>query len=427
MDAIICISGIVLHKNPEYINFFKKRGIKILVLDTPSYILSKIYKGYNEAENHFSYIEECFIFENKYDSFNKCIEWGNLYNIVAVINFKDDFVKEADIIKNLVKCVGPGTLSSVICSNKYLQRSMLTEFSPASQRVVLSEYIEIINDSHFPFVVKPIVGSSSKNVFLIRNEKDLSKIPRTMVSTEVLIEEYVEGDEFSCESIVFNGEIIFNGITGKITNENETNFFAEVGHTVPAQNISENNKRQLLNVNKAIVEKIEFEYGIAHAEYKIDSKGKVKLMEIACRPPGDAIIDLYSRSYSVDFPSMILKCLSRDYSIVNDLKNLSAKYVSHQRYLSHPMGILKTINTSLKQVWFYEIDREMYKNYEFSKLSICEPYLYVYRQRGDILTNIRNSYDRSAAIVFTCQRYETIEEIVENLEGKVTIEVMTEK
>jgi hypothetical protein len=49
----------------------------------------------------------------------------------------------------------------------------------------------------------------------------------------VLVEERVEGQEYSVESLVCRGEVVFASATRKQTNETRRRTFVELSHTVP--------------------------------------------------------------------------------------------------------------------------------------------------------------------------------------------------
>ena len=49
------------------------------------------------------------------------------------------------------------------------------------------------------------------------------------------MEELVTGPEFSVEALVHHGELVWSGVTGKITNEDTSQYFTEIGHTSPAE------------------------------------------------------------------------------------------------------------------------------------------------------------------------------------------------
>jgi carbamoyl-phosphate synthase large subunit len=57
----------------------------------------------------------------------------------------------------------------------------------------------------FPIILKPKKGGArSKNVFLVKNEKDLAAL--NLVAAEFIAQEYIEGDEYTCGSVSFDGE-----------------------------------------------------------------------------------------------------------------------------------------------------------------------------------------------------------------------------
>lgn len=93
----------------------------------------------------------------------------------------------------------------------------------------------------FPVIVKPTGRLGSSGVQRMEDAAELCKAITTYADDEhLLIEEYIQGREFSVESLIQQGTIIFMNVTQKRTNETDGNFFVEMGHTVPAANITEN-------------------------------------------------------------------------------------------------------------------------------------------------------------------------------------------
>jgi carbamoyl-phosphate synthase large subunit len=59
----------------------------------------------------------------------------------------------------------------------------------------------------FPLIVKQKVGGArSKNVFLLRNKTDWENIKQTIIGneSEYIVQEYIEGDEFTCGTVNLN-------------------------------------------------------------------------------------------------------------------------------------------------------------------------------------------------------------------------------
>ena len=58
----------------------------------------------------------------------------------------------------------------------------------------------------YPLVVKPRKGSTSKNIFVVKNIKQLKKAIKICQSP--IIQEYLEGDEYTCGSIFLKNKLI---------------------------------------------------------------------------------------------------------------------------------------------------------------------------------------------------------------------------
>lgn len=419
--VIIFTSLTTIRKYPEYIKYCEKYKMKALVLDEFNSLNHKLLKNKAFVNRFGKALKEIYLYESFNEAISKTQVWNLRYSIQGIINFRDNFVREADILCMLVGVRSPGSLASVICSRKDFQRKFFSRFSPQSEKCVLSDYLK--NNNEFPFVIKPIKSSSSKNVLMISNANDYSLIPKEMFEQEVMVEDFIQGSEYSVESIVYGQNILFSGVTEKITNENSTNYFVEMSHVIPSQNLDCEKKKELKEFNRVIVESLQFENGIAHAEYKITDQGKIYLMEIACRTPGDAIMDLYSRSLGVEFPEIFFKSMLSDSNLINEIQNLKCSdLIAVQKYFEHPFGKLKNISSkNIPLVWFYENEELLYDSYVKNKLA-SKDYIYIYRERGDCLSEIKDSYCRSASVVYNCNKKSEIKTHFEDIINDVKYE-----
>ncbi len=65
----------------------------------------------------------------------------------------------------------------------------------------------------FPLIVKPIAGAGSANTHRVGNAKELDAVlPRLRHVPEVSVEEFIEADEFTFDTVCANGEILFFNI-----------------------------------------------------------------------------------------------------------------------------------------------------------------------------------------------------------------------
>ena len=102
---------------------------------------------------------------------------------------------------------------------------------------------------------------------------------------EAIIEEYIEGKEYSIESISQNGEHTILAITEKITSGSP--YFVELEHHQPAD-LTKELKNQMEATVKKGLDALEIRNGASHSEIKINEKG-IYLIEIGGRMGGDFI------------------------------------------------------------------------------------------------------------------------------------------
>ena len=142
---------------------------------------------------------------------------------------------------------------------------------------------------HFPVIVKPRDNSGSRGVKLCRNQEELiasmeEALDNSKLDT-VLVEEFIEGQEYSIEALHYDGKSEVIQFTEKKTTEFPYN--VELGHIQPA-NISEENKQKIREIVSKIGSALHFENCPSHTELKINDRG-IFVIETSPRLGGDYI------------------------------------------------------------------------------------------------------------------------------------------
>lgn len=215
------------------------------------------------------------------------------YSIVGVLAISEHLVEQAGLVCDVLGLPGVGFKASRIARSKFLQRTFGAAISPASEMYTakaLAAAVDTFECARFPAIVKPAGRHGSEGVLRVDNRAALrSALDQYGADEIVLVEEEVVGPEYSVESLVFNGNIVFSSVTAKETNE-LTGRFVELSHTVPSPDLGMNDI--LLAANRQLIATMCIEDGIVHAEFKC-SGAVPRLMEFATRVPGDAISVLY--------------------------------------------------------------------------------------------------------------------------------------
>lgn len=141
----------------------------------------------------------------------------------------------------------------------------------------------------FPVIVKPRDNSGSRGVKLCRSKEELeaSMIEALEVSKHdtILVEEFIEGPEYSIEALHHDGKSEVIQFTEKKTTEFPYN--VELGHIQPA-NISEENKQKISEIVSKIGKALKFDNCPSHTELKINERG-IFVIETSPRLGGDYI------------------------------------------------------------------------------------------------------------------------------------------
>lgn len=167
------------------------------------------------------------------------------------------------------------------------QRFMEGGVPCAKGRLVKS--VSEVEDFEYPVIIKPRDNSGSRGVKLCRSKEELessmSEAFEVSKLDTVLVEEFIEGPEYSIEGLHHDGKSEVIQFTEKKTTEFPYN--VELGHIQPA-NITEENKQKIREIVAKIGKALNFENCPSHTELKINERG-VYVIETSPRLGGDYI------------------------------------------------------------------------------------------------------------------------------------------
>ncbi|KZX22723.1 ATP-grasp domain-containing protein [Rathayibacter tanaceti] len=160
-----------------------------------------------------------------------------------------------------------------------------------------ADLTSFVREHGLPLIVKPTSGSASLGVFPVREARELDAVwaqVRSLLEEGhrysavlpvfgFMIERYVDGPEFSVESVSTDGRHEFLAIVEKTTNEHRV----EVAHTVPAR-LSGEGARRVMDAVRELLDRIGFRAGPAHTEVILGADGVV-VVESHARTGGDGI------------------------------------------------------------------------------------------------------------------------------------------
>lgn len=212
------------------------------------------------------------------------------YNVAAVVTAATD--KPLVMMARIAKELGLRFYSeetAIWSTDKYQMKQRFIEGGIPCARGRIIKGAEEAKDLDFPLILKPRDNSGSRGVILCRNIEELSTaMNETLQYTRmdsVLVEEFIEGSEYSIESLHYNGKSEVIQFTEKRTTPFPYN--VELGHIQPA-NISEEHKKEICTIIAKIGKALKFENCPSHTELKINERG-IYVIETSPRLGGDYI------------------------------------------------------------------------------------------------------------------------------------------
>ena len=271
---------------------------------------------------------------------------------------------------------------------------------PHAQGKLISK-VEETEGLVFPVIVKPRDNSGSRGVKLCRDKNELQismdeALENSKLDT-VLVEEFIEGPEYSIESLHHDGKSEVIQFTEKKTTEFPYN--VELGHIQPA-NISDENKLKIREIVEKIGKVLNFENCPSHTELKINDRG-IFVIETSPRLGGDYITStLTPLSTGVNLEDELLK-ISLGETIIPQPK---AVQYSGVRFFSFEEGsVIKHVpNEELVKTWPHVVD------FSFSL------------KEGDTVNRITSSLNRYGHLAITAGNREAIEGAFEKYENIIS-------
>ncbi|MBU1131061.1 ATP-grasp domain-containing protein [Patescibacteria group bacterium] len=307
----------------------------------------------------------------------------------AITFWEDDVLLVSKIIDKFNLIGIPFNLAKTV-RNKFLFREFCrTNGLPAPQYKLIKKQEDLKKISQtfkFPMVIKPVYGSSSAYVVKVENEDELfntyqyikNNISTTVESAlteglEVLVEEYIDGDEVDIDILLQNGKIKFYSITDNYrTNEP---FFIETGFSIPSS-LPLKSQTELFVMAEDVLEKLGVQNGCIHFEAKAAKNGPVPI-EINLRMGGDEVYSFMKGAWNVDMIDLAAK-IALGVFIKVKKPEVPRKYFTGQDFLTEDSGILVTldIDEKLKQQKYLE-ELHFYKQIGDPVLAPPEGYEYL--------------------------------------------------
>ena len=299
---------------------------------------------------------------------------------------------------------------AIRATNKHLMREAFEKGNAPSPKSMLTEnaedaWIHLQNDFSSDGILKPSRNSGSRGIAKVSlgmDKNDFIKAYDIALNESrdksVLIEQFIEGPEFSIEIIVWNGIVNVLTVTDKKTTG--APHFVELGHNQPSC-FSAEDVETLKMAAIAGVKALGVSNCACHAEAKL-MDGKAYLMEIGARLGGDFIsTELTHLSTGIDMVAAAINValgIEPDLNPKEDPKGVCIRY-----FCPKPGKLVSISNTEI----------------------LNNPHVYlwkIYRKVGDIIPEVTSSLCRSGHVIVTEETPQKAIALAENLIHNVKME-----
>lgn len=256
-----------------------------------------------------------------------------------------------------------------------------------------------------PAIIKPLDGFGSKAVNYISNQQEWEKwLKRNQDhSHEWILEPYIDGSEYSVETVSCRGTHFILGITEKQTTGKP--HFIETGHMVPAR-LGQQEVERIEQVVMKALHLLNVQYGPGHIEIKWDvEEDRPVVIEMHTRPGGDFIP--YLHQLTSGFNQYELGILSYMNEMPPVEKPIYQK-VSLVNFLMFPEGVLRQISLGA------EVNREYIQDWA------------IYYRVGDRIRKTVDSYTRSGHVIVCSSTVEECQRLCDNFLDQLKCEIVHE-
>jgi biotin carboxylase len=226
--------------------------------------------------------------------------WHEVRPFDAVISMTEAGLMPAAMLARSLGVTGTPVETVALLRDKAAMRRRLAGSAleiPSASGCTVADVVDFATRHGYPCIVKPLAGSGSSGVNLVRSAQEASGAVRRLTGlgeSAFLIEPYLAGREFSVESLSFAGEHMVVAITEKFVGPS----FVEVGHLVPAR-LGPAEAGEVARAAIALLDAVGLRDGAAHTEVVCTADG-ARVIESHSRTGGDRINELVRIAYGVD-------------------------------------------------------------------------------------------------------------------------------
>jgi len=218
----------------------------------------------------------------------------------------EPFMELAAKLREVFDCPGLNLEQTVPYRDKELMKAKLDAAgirTPHHYRCTSeAECREAATKVGYPLIIKPIAGAGSADTHRCNNEREFEgALDVTRHISEVSVEEFIEGEEFTFDTISLKGKPVFTNI---IWYRPRPLIARQVQWLSPQSMLLRDPEQEWVQpghqLGVKVLEALEFETGFSHMEWFLKEDGEAVFGEIGARSPGAKTVDLMNFASDID-------------------------------------------------------------------------------------------------------------------------------
>ena len=154
----------------------------------------------------------------------------------------------------------------------------------------------------FPLIVKPIAGAGSTDTYRVDAPEQLERVlPRLGHVPEVSVEEFIDGDEFTFDTVCAEGRILYENVAFYRPRPYEEKKHEWISPTATCiRDLAQPELQEGCEMGRRVLRAMGFRTGFSHMEWYRKQDGEIVFGEIGARPPGARLVHVMNYASDID-------------------------------------------------------------------------------------------------------------------------------
>jgi biotin carboxylase len=252
-------------------------------------------------------------------------------NIERIIALDDFDVEKAAKLREHLRVGGMGDTTA-----RYFRDKLAMRKKAADDKISIPNFVHVLNHNKInefldsnepPYILKPRSQAGAIGIKKLYNKDDAWEAINSLGDEQsyYLIEEFVEGNIFHVDSIIFNNEVKFAQLHEYALPPFEV---AHEGRVFCSRTVKKggDDEKKLIEINKKVIKSLGLKKGVSHTEFIKGKDGSFYFLETSARVGGANIANLVEETTGINLWKEWAKLENLDDSKKYVLPKLNRKY-----------------------------------------------------------------------------------------------------